>query len=46
MLIVSRDPNVVKGYGSVIDLNSKPVPKVGVVQKKSVAQEQTSAMKS
>jgi ABC-type bacteriocin/lantibiotic exporters, contain an N-terminal double-glycine peptidase domain len=46
MLIVSRDPNVVKGYGSVIDLNTKPVPKVGVVQKKSVAQEQTSAMKS
>jgi ATP-binding cassette subfamily C protein LapB len=46
MLIVSRDPNVVKGYGSVIDLNSKPVPKVGVVQKKSVAPEQASAMKS
>ncbi len=34
LVVVSRDPNIMKGYGSVIDLNSKPVPKVGIVQKK------------
>jgi len=34
IVAVSRDPNIVKGYGSVIDLNSKPVPKVGVVKKR------------
>ncbi|MDD3313715.1 ABC transporter transmembrane domain-containing protein [Pseudodesulfovibrio sp.] len=39
IVAVSRDPNVVKGYGMVIDLNSKPVPKVGRVQKKKPAPE-------
>ena len=37
IVIVSRDPSLVKGYGSVIDLNSKPVPKVGRVQHKKSA---------
>jgi len=43
LIIISRDPNIVKGYGMVIDLNSKPVPKVGLVQKKPVAPEQAAA---
>lgn len=46
MIIVSRDPNIVKGFGMVIDLNSKPVPKVGVVQKKSPIREPDSSLKS
>ncbi|MEF2231936.1 MAG: ATP-binding cassette domain-containing protein [Pseudodesulfovibrio sp.] len=35
IVLVSRDPSIVKGYGAIIDLNSKPVPKVGLVRKKS-----------
>jgi ATP-binding cassette subfamily C protein LapB len=34
IIVVSRDPNIMKSFNAVIDLNSKPVPKVGVVQKK------------
>lgn len=43
LVIVSRDPSIVKGYGMVIDLNSKPVPKIGLVQKKPVAPEQATS---
>ncbi|MFH1915240.1 MAG: ATP-binding cassette domain-containing protein [Pseudomonadota bacterium] len=43
LIIVSRDPSIVKGYGMVIDLNSKPVPKIGLVQKKPVAPEQATS---
>lgn len=46
LFVVSRDPNIIKGFGSVIDLNSKPIPKVGVVQKKTAAPEQGASMKS
>ncbi|ADU62470.1 MAG: ATP-binding cassette domain-containing protein [Pseudodesulfovibrio sp.] len=46
LIIVSRDPNIVKGYTTIIDLNSKPVPKIGLVQKKPVAPDQATAMKS
>jgi ATP-binding cassette subfamily C protein LapB len=46
LIIVSRDPNVVKGYGMVIDLDSKPVPKIGTVQKRPKTPEPASAMKS
>lgn len=46
LIIVSRDPNIMKGFGTIIDLNSKPVPKVGVVQKKQAAPEQGSTLKS
>lgn len=35
LVIVSRDPNVVKGFGAVIDLNVKPIPKIGIVQKRT-----------
>lgn len=34
IVVVSRDANVMKGVTAVIDLNSKPVPKVGNVQQK------------
>jgi len=34
LIIVSRDPNIVKGFSAVIDLNVKPVPTIGIVQKK------------
>lgn len=37
IVVVSRDPNVVRGFTAVIDLNSKPVPKVGNVQPRSVS---------
>jgi len=33
MIVVSRDPNILKGLGVVIDLNVKPMPRVGVVKK-------------
>ncbi len=46
LIIVSRDPNIMKGFGTVIDLNSKPIPKIGVVQKQTVAAGQESALKS
>ena len=46
LIVVSRDPNIVKGFGMVIDLNSKPVPKIGVVQKKAPATEPDSTLKS
>lgn len=45
ILVVSRDPNIMKGFASVIDLNSKPVPKIGIVQKKPV-QNQDTVLKS
>jgi len=32
IVIVSRDANVIRGFTAVIDLNSKPVPKIGNVQ--------------
>ena len=46
LIVVSRDPNIVKGFGMVIDLNSKPVPKIGVVQKKAPVTESGSTLKS
>lgn len=46
LVIVSRDPSVVKGFGAVIDLNVKPVPKVGIVQKKAQASEPDAVLKS
>ena len=46
LIVVSRDPNIVKGFGMVIDLSSKPIPKVGVLKKKTPAPEQGSALKS
>jgi ATP-binding cassette subfamily C protein LapB len=46
LIVVSRDPNIVKGFGMVIDLNSKPVPKIGVVQKKGAVTEPGSPLKS
>jgi len=46
LIIVSRDPNIMKGFSSIVDLNSKPVPKIGVVQKKAAAPEQGSTLKS
>lgn len=33
LVVVSHDPNIMKGFGVVIDLDSKPIPKVGVVRK-------------
>jgi ATP-binding cassette subfamily C protein LapB len=35
LLIVSRDQNLVKGFSAFIDFSVKPVPKIGVVEKKS-----------
>lgn len=46
LLIVSRDPSIMKGFSSVIDLNSKPVPKIGVVQKKTAAPDSAAILKS
>ena len=46
LIVVSRDPNIVKGFGMVIDLNSKPVPKIGIAQKKGPVAEPGSALKS
>ena len=46
LLLVSRDPNIMKGFSTVVDLNSKPVPKIGIVQKKTPAPEPGSALKS
>lgn len=46
LIVVSRDPNIMKGFSTIIDLNSKPIPKVGVVQKKTTAPEQGAALKS
>lgn len=46
LIVVSRDPHIMKGFGVVIDLNRKPVPKIGVVQKKQAAPEQGAQMKS
>ncbi len=39
LIVVSRDPNIVKGFGTVIDLNSKPIPKVGFMEKKKRVQD-------
>jgi len=33
IVVVSKDPNIMKGFTAVIDLDSKPVPKVGIVRK-------------
>ena len=30
ILIASHDPNIIKGAGAIIDLSSKPIPRVGV----------------
>ncbi len=46
LILVSRDPNVVKGFGAVIDLNVKPVPKIGLVQKKTTGGASGSPLKS
>lgn len=46
LVVVSRDPNIMKGFGVVIDLNSKPVPKIGKVKKKTAAPEPEVTMKS
>lgn len=46
MIIVSRDPNIIKGFGTVLDLNSKPVPKIGLVQKKASVPEPGTTLKS
>jgi len=46
LIVVSRDPNIVKGFGLVIDLNSKPIPKIGVVQKKGPVTEPGPVLKS
>lgn len=46
LVVVSRDPNIMKGFGIVVDLNSKPVPKIGMVQKKTAAPEPEVALKS
>lgn len=46
LIVVSRDPNIMKGFGVVVDLNSKPVPKIGIVQKKTAAPEQGTSLKS
>ncbi|WP_319467029.1 ATP-binding cassette domain-containing protein [uncultured Pseudodesulfovibrio sp.] len=46
LILVSRDPNVVKGFSAVIDLNVKPVPKIGLVQKKTTAGASGSPLKS
>lgn len=35
LIIVSRDPSIVKGYGTIIDLNSKPVPRIAQAQKQA-----------
>ncbi|MBI9078140.1 MAG: ATP-binding cassette domain-containing protein [Pseudodesulfovibrio sp.] len=34
LIIVSKDPNIVKGFSAIIDLNVKPVPNIGIVKKK------------
>ena len=46
MFIVSRDPNVVKGFNAFIDLNVKPVPKIGTLEKKVQAPDPGAALKS
>lgn len=46
LIVVSRDPNIMKGFGVVFDLNVKPVPKIGVVQRKQPAPEQDTELKS
>ena len=46
LIVVSRDPHIMKGFAAVIDLNSKPVPKIGIVQKKTAAPEQGTSLKS
>lgn len=46
LILVSRDPNIMKGFGQIIDLNSKPIPKIGIVQKKTSAPEQGASLKS
>jgi len=46
LLIVSRDPNVVKGFSAIVDLNVKPVPKIGIVQKKTQAPDPDAVLKS
>lgn len=46
LILVSRDPSVVKGFGSVIDLNVKPVPKIGIVKKRAQVSEPGAVLKS
>ncbi|WP_419787991.1 peptidase domain-containing ABC transporter [Pseudodesulfovibrio sp.] len=43
IIVVSRDQNIVKGFGMAIDLNSKPVPIVGRVQKKNASANETAS---
>lgn len=46
LIIVSRDPNVVKGFSAFIDLNVKPVPKIGVVENKTQVSDSDTVLKS
>tara|TARA_B100000683_G_scaffold275646_1_gene327089 strand:- start:1694 stop:3382 length:1689 start_codon:yes stop_codon:yes gene_type:complete len=32
IVVVSQDPNIIQGYNKIIDLDSKPVPRVAVVK--------------
>lgn len=45
MLVVSSDPQIVKGFNAVVDLNSKPVPRIGVVRKNGNESQAASAGK-
>lgn len=38
IIVVSRDANIVKGFSAVIDLSSKPVPKIGFIRSEQNAQ--------
>ncbi len=46
LIVVSRDHNIMKGFKMVIDLNSKPIPKVGVVQQKAAAPDLDAPLKA